>query len=69
METMNAEPNETTENMSGQEPADTCTYDDAYPMFGRCRVCGGEHYIDDPYQCGKGKPDESPRAHRQLAPH
>ena len=54
METMNAEPNETTENMSGQEPADTCTYDDAYPMFGRCRVCGGEHYIDDPYQCGKG---------------
>jgi hypothetical protein len=48
---MDQEMNEQIEVMSGQEPTDTWTQADAYPMFGRCGVCGFEHYIDDPYQC------------------
>jgi hypothetical protein len=38
----------------GQEPTDTCTYGDTRPVSGLCRVCGAEHYIADPGQCGKG---------------
>lgn len=51
---VNMQTPEETVIQSGQEPSDSWTYQDAYPLFGRCRVCGGEHYIDDPYQCGKG---------------
>lgn len=49
-ETMNADPDQKAESAT-QEPTDTYTMTDAYPMFGRCGVCGNEHYIEDPYQC------------------